>query len=79
MIPILQNLLRKKEDSFPGTTEFRGRAEVPARQLRSPTIVEPQDMVTDQVIDQADVTKLAYPRISENSVGGAGGVTALLT
>jgi len=36
-------------------------------------------MVMDQVIDQADVTKLAYPRISKNSVGYTRGVTAPLT
>ena len=31
MIPILQNLLRKKEDSFPKITKFRGRVEVLAK------------------------------------------------
>jgi len=36
-------------------------------------------MVIDQVIDQADVTKLAYPRISENSAECAKGVAAPLT
>jgi len=36
-------------------------------------------MVTDQVIDQADVIKLAYLRISENSAGCARGVAAPLT
>jgi len=79
IIPTLQNLLRKKEESFPRTTEFRSRAEVPAIQLRSTIIIEPQDIVTDQVIDQADVTKLAYPRISKNSTGCARGVAAPLT
>jgi len=33
IIPTLQNLLRKKEESFPKTIEFRGRAEVLAIQL----------------------------------------------
>ena len=69
-------MLRKKEDSFPKTTKFYSRAEVPAIQLRSAIIVEPQDIVTDQVIDQADVIKLAYPRISKNSAGYTRGVAA---
>jgi len=41
IIPILQNLLRKKEDSFPRTIEFRSRVEVLAMQLRSNIIIEP--------------------------------------
>ena len=41
IIPILQNLLRKKEESFPRTIEFRGRAEVLVIQLRSTIIMEP--------------------------------------
>jgi len=36
-------------------------------------------MVTDQVIDQVNIIKLAYPRISKNSVGYTRGVTAPLT
>ena len=36
-------------------------------------------MVIDQVIDQADIIKLAYPRISKNSIGYARGVAAPLT
>jgi len=40
IIPILQNLLKKKEESFPKTTEFRSRAEVPAIQLQSTIIIE---------------------------------------
>jgi len=36
-------------------------------------------MVIDQVIDQVDITKLAYPRISENSMGCARGVAVPLT
>ena len=36
-------------------------------------------MVIDQVIDQVDIIKLAYPRISENSAGCARGITAPLT
>ena len=71
-------MLRKKEESFPRIIEFRGKAEVLAMQLRSTIIIEPQDIVTDQVIDQADITKLAYPRISKNSTGCARGVTAPL-
>ena len=51
IIPILQNLLRKKEESFPRTIEFYSRAEVLAMQLRSTIIMELQDIVTDQVID----------------------------
>ena len=51
MIPILQNLLRKKDFFFSKTTEFCGRAEVLVMQLQSTTIVEPQDMVMDQIID----------------------------
>ena len=47
IIPILQNLLRKKEDSFPETTEYHNRTKVPAMQLQSVTIVELQDIVTD--------------------------------
>ncbi len=75
----MQNLLKKKEDSFPKTTEFRGRAEVLAIQLQSAIIVKPQDIVIDQVIDQADITKLAYPRISKNSIGYTRGVMVPLT
>jgi len=33
IIPILQNLLKKKEDSFPKTTKFCSRVEVLAMQL----------------------------------------------
>jgi len=40
IISILQNLLRKKEESFPGTTEFHSRAKVLAIQLRSTMIME---------------------------------------
>ena len=40
IISILQNLLRKKEESFPKTTEFRGRVEVLAIQLQSTIIIE---------------------------------------
>jgi len=47
IIPILQNLLRKKEDSFPRTIKFRSRAKVLVIQLRSNTIIEPQDIVID--------------------------------
>ena len=36
-------------------------------------------MVIDQVIDQADVIKLVYPRISKNSTGYARGIVAPLT
>jgi hypothetical protein len=51
MIPILQNLLKKKENSFFKITEFYSRAEVLVMQLQSAIIIEPQDIVIEQVID----------------------------
>jgi len=40
IIPTLQNLLRKKEESFLKITEFHNRAEVLAIQLQSTIIIE---------------------------------------
>ena len=41
MIPILQNLLKKKENCFSRITEFRSRTKVLAIQLQSAIIIKP--------------------------------------